>query len=487
MSQRPLNLLLICPDELRGDCVGFMGNPDIRTPHIDALAGASTIFPQHITSFPKCVPARISLMTGRYAHADGYRTIFQRMRRGTPNLLTRLRTAGYQSAIFGKNHCWEREDFAAGFDFASTLPPFDAYMEGVPAIRRSRPAEGGVEPLTLPPGYDYIGCDTRHAGDEAFVRQSCEFLGQARDPDRPFFLQVNLESPHPVYGVEEPWYSLYDRDRIRAWPHTLPRNAPRATALQREIRTSQIPDERALREIQAVYYGMISKVDEQVGKILDALREAKLWDDTVIVFLSDHGDYAGQYGLVEKWDTCFNDCLVHVPLTIRAPGMQAGHRVDSLSNHVDLAPTLLDLLQLEALPDVHGRSLVPVARGEARIEVTFSEGGHEAAMRARFDPATASPAHVADPATPLDAKQELYRRYPHTMARAMMATDSSYKLVVREDGDNEFYALEEDPWELNNRWADPSLASEREKLLLAAVQWQLATAGEGTWEAHFGA
>jgi choline-sulfatase len=481
------NLLILCPDELRADCLGFMGNSDMRTPRMDALARASVIFPQHVASFPKCLPARISLMTGRYSHADGYRTIFQRMRPGTPNLLSRVRDAGYETALFGKNHCWDRAERRALFDHCSKEPPYAAEMAGVPAIRQSAPKDGGVKPLELSPGYDYIGCNTRHAGDEFFTKHTCEFLQERRDFAKPFFMQVNLESPHPYYGVEEPWYSMYDREKISAWPHALPKRAPKILHHQREVRTSTDTDEAALREIQAVYYGMISKVDEQIGAILDALRASGEWENTVIVFLSDHGDYAGQYGLAEKWDTSFADCVVRTPLTICAPGLAGGKEVDSLSDHTNLAPTLLELLGLPPLPDTHGQSLLPVIAGERRIDVAFSEGGHEASMRARFEPAKSSPAIARDPSQPIGEKQEVYLRFPDTMARGVMARSANAKVVLREDGDNEFYDLIEDPWELNNRWGDEEVQGACSQLVLALAEWQLKTGYEGPREEFFGA
>ena len=102
------NLIILCPDEMRGDCLGASGeNPDIRTPHMDALASRGVNLARHFTCFPKCVPARVSMMTGRYPHTDGFRTIQQHLPADRPNLLAQLIEAGYESAVFGLNHCWE--------------------------------------------------------------------------------------------------------------------------------------------------------------------------------------------------------------------------------------------------------------------------------------------------------------------------------------------------------------------------------------------
>jgi choline-sulfatase len=465
-----LNLIILCPDEMRGDCAGFMGNPDIRTPHLDAFAGESVVFQHHMAVFPKCVPARITLMTGRYSHTDGYRTVSQTMAPDQANLLDRFRAQGYEAAVFGKNHCWAPKDWDA-LDYTSYSEPYGAWMEGVPRLRRHEPDPGSPEPPDLEDGWHYVGCNTRHAGDEVFTKQAVDFLTQRRDPDRPFFLQINFESPHPVYGVEEPWYSMYDRGEILAWPHDLPEDAPLPVVKQREIRTGTAPQPDAAREVQAVYYGMISKLDGQIGEVLAAVDAAGLRDDTVVLLWSDHGDYAGQYTLAEKWDTSFADCLIHVPFVVRAPGLPQGLRVDSLSEHTDVAPTLCDLLGFEPLPGMHGTSLLPVVRGKQRQRAAFAEGGHEAPMRARFQGATQG--RLADGASRRLAKNETYLRCPDTMARAKMVRTDRYKLVVRETGGNELYDLENDPWELHNRWGDPALADVVPELLLLLVRWSL--------------
>ena len=159
-----------------------------------------------------------------------------------------------------------------------------------------------------------------------------------------------------------------------------PDNAPLSMHKQREHRTGVDPDEGLLRKAQAVYYGMISRVDDWIGRITGVLDAQGLWDDTVVVLLSDHGDYAGQYGLVEKWDTTFADCLTRVPCVVAGPGLPRGRRVDALTEHTDLADSLLGLLGRTPGWTTHGHDLGPLLRGEVLVirEAVFAEGGHEA-------------------------------------------------------------------------------------------------------------
>ena len=108
MQDRPKNLIILCADEMRGDCLGANQlNGDIQTPHMDALADRGVNLMRHFTTFPKCVPARVSMMTGRYCHTDGFRTIFEHLPADRPNLLKSVLDHGYQTAVFGLNHAWE--------------------------------------------------------------------------------------------------------------------------------------------------------------------------------------------------------------------------------------------------------------------------------------------------------------------------------------------------------------------------------------------
>lgn len=479
------NLIILCADEMRGDCLGYMGNPDVRTPHLDRLAARGAAFRRHFATFPKCVPSRVSLMTGRYCHTDGYRTITQHLPANAPNLLSRLREAGYETALFGKNHCWDPDSLDGLFDHRGDSDAYAAiarecfpgveFYEQNPALDRGR----------MIGSLDYLGNCNLHERDEAKTRQAIEFLTRRRDVERPFFLQLNIESPHPMYAAVEPWFSMYDREKIRVFPRALPRGAPLPVTKQREVRSGHDVTEAEVREVQALYYGMISRVDEQMGRVLATLEACGLMEDSILLFWSDHGDYAGQYGLPEKWDTHFADCLVHVPCVLCGEGIPRGAVVDELSDHTDLTPTLGALLGLEPLPGMHGKCLVPTFGGEAVREAVFADGGHEAAMLGRFSfhaGKTTGRSIVADALGEWAGhyrsgagKQETYERFPDTMARAKMVRTKDWKLVMRVRGGNELYDLKADRWEMNNLYGEPGHEAVVGELQRLMIEWCLAT------------
>jgi choline-sulfatase len=251
----------------------------------------------------------------------------------------------------------------------------------------------------------------------------------------------------------------------------------------RAVRANGELPEDALRDIQAVYYGMVTKVESLIGRILDELRAQGLMDSTVVLFTSDHGDFAGQYGLFEKWDTCLADCLLRVPCILTAPGLPAG-RCNGLSEHTDFAPTLLDLLGLKPDWGVHGASLLPVVRGGTGKTHVFADGGHEQEMWPRFN-------FSGRPGRELDGKQRTYREHPETMARAKMVRSARWKLVVRLVGGNELYDLAGDPQELVNLWPEiatrPDLLPMVAELQQALIEWSLRTDTDRPYQEKVGA
>ncbi|MFO8007438.1 MAG: sulfatase-like hydrolase/transferase [Candidatus Brocadiia bacterium] len=473
MPDRPKNVIILSSDEMRGDCPGYMGNPDCETPNLDRFAERTVAFRQHYTVFPKCVPARIAMMTGRYCHTDGFRTIYQHLPNDQPDVLATLKRHGYETALFGLNHCWENvygEDHnapgSAYVDYHSfTKDYFPHLLEKEWPV--PEPGPDAVEEFSLPGDTDYgkrITEPLTFFCDDNRARQAVHYLTEVRDRSRPFFMQLNLSRPHPSYMAPEPFFSMYDREAIAPWPYELPENAPLPLREMRRIRTGHDVPERAFRELQAVYYAMVTKVDDVLGPVLDAITQEGLWEDSVVLFWVDHGDFAGQYGLPEKWDTCMADCLTHVPFMLWDPDLPEGHTVDSLSDHTDVAPTILELLGVEPDWGIHGHSLLPAVEGRPVRRAVFADGGHEEEMWSRFEFSEGG-----------SGKQRTYLECPEAMARTKMVRTDRHKLVMRLVGGNEFYDMREDPYELRNLWGQPEVHETVCDLQERMIEWCLRT------------
>ena len=156
MKSKPMNLIILCSDEMRGDCLGIMGNPDIRTPNLDCFGENSVVLDRHYTCHGKCVPARVALMTGRYSHTDGYRTIYQHLPPDTPDVLLALKKLGYQSAVFGKNHCWETM-FEGYVDYHSWKDHYKTQYDDQKKLLDAYQPKGIRPTLQLEDGFDYAG------------------------------------------------------------------------------------------------------------------------------------------------------------------------------------------------------------------------------------------------------------------------------------------------------------------------------------------
>jgi choline-sulfatase len=494
MPSEPMNLIVITSDEMRGDVPGFMGNPDCRTPNLDRFAGRAVAFRNHFTVHGKCVPSRIAMITGRYSHTDGFRTIQQHLPPEQPSLGNALKDRGYEMAYFGHNHIWE--DFWGENIKGKGYPDYHSYTEGYfqEMLDRKWPAPPAPQegPQPFPEAPKELQTYRETDGYSGFVdhnraEQAIHYLTSVRDRDRPFYLHCNFGTPHPAYRVEEPYYSMYDRDAIQAWPHELPDDAPLPLQKMREIRSGQEPREEWLREVQAVYYGMCTRVDSHIGKMLDCIEREGLFENSIVMFWVDHGDFAGQYGLPEKWDTYMGDCILHVPQIVWAPGLPQGHTVESLTEHVDICPTVLDLMGIEPDWGIHGESLLPIIEGKRRKEAVFADGGHEEEMWDRMD----HPRWKDVPVEDMNGKQATYKLSGESMARTKMVRTERWKYVQRTVGGNELYDLQADPEELDNLYPDhrddPELTLVVLDLQERMIDWCLKTDTDRPYQEDVGA
>ncbi|NRA38967.1 MAG: sulfatase-like hydrolase/transferase, partial [Planctomycetes bacterium] len=463
------NVLFITADEMRFDAPGFNGNVDCKTPHLDALAKRGTTFKNHFTVHGKCVPSRIAMQTGRYAHTDAIRTVMQDnlLPKGTPIVMEHLKAKGFETAVFGLNHVWDSEWFYGENKKSAGAVDYHSFTEGEIADVNDLEIETPSAPLDGSSGFleelseiDYNGCTTgplKSHSDVHRALQGVKYIKEMRDKSKPFYCQVNLSRPHPPYAIHEPWYSMYKPEELTAYPHDLPENATLHLRKQRELRTGNDISEEALRELQRCYYSAVSFVDDNIGKLIQALDDEDLFKDTLIVFCADHGDFAGQYGINEKWDTAMQDCILHVPFILAGGDIPAGSEVQSLSEHVDIPETILNSLGVAADDEQwgwHGSSLLPLIDGSETRKYVFADGGHEAAMRERLSFEVWSEKDGRRVKN-TGGKQLVYKECPDAMARVKMIRSDTWKLAIRECGGNELFNMQEDPQEMRNLYGDP--------------------------------
>lgn len=463
------NIILISADEMRADCLECLVPGEVKTPSLNQLADRGKLFTRHFANFPKCVPSRISLFTGRYPATDGFRDIFRHLPSDYPCLKSHLKAREYETVLLGKNHVWAGRDFSSFVDMHSwsrfTSPHWQNWCKpeiafedyGEPSQRESM----------------RVGCSQNPIADDIYTAQAISYLEQKRPFHKPFLMVLNLENPHPVYAVDEPYYSMYDRDLPSRYPLDPPSRPTISMQAQLEVRAKGVSDAHA-RAIQTTYHGMVSRSDALVGQVMETLDKLHLWENTIVVFFSDHGDWAGQFRLGEKWDTSFHEAMIHIPLIMAGPGIEPGSRYEGLSDMSDVAPMLFALLRETPPWPMHGRDLL--APGASPRRAVYSAGGHEQTTRDRFHQIHRN-GHICRSDRTMD-KQEIYARYPDSMAKARMVRTETHKLVFRETGDHELYNLQTDPWELDNRWDEYGCRAKREELQLLLLEHLTTTGGD---------
>jgi len=461
MPRRP-NIVIFNPDEWRGDVLGHMGNPAAVTPNLDRLARTDSVsFRYAFCQNPVCTPSRCSFMTGWYPHVRGHRTMQHMLRPDEPVLLKTLKDQGYFVWWGGKNDLVPAQNSVA---------PYCTVKHEISERARRANRMAGAEAWRGTPDDDryysfYVGRLDK-GSDEVYYDHDWDVVQGALDvvrsgPPEPFCLFLSLSFPHPPYSVEDPWYSVIDRRRLpRRIP--APKDWRRKPSMLRGIwerQHMQTWTEDRWSELRATYYGMCARVDHQLGLLVDALREAGLYDDTALFFFSDHGDFVGDYGLVEKNQNTFEDVLTRVPLVVKPPAsvsVRPGVR-DALVELVDFPATVEDLTGIRPAHTHFGRSLLPLVRGETgeHRDAVFCEGGrlHGETHCMELDSSSSS-----DPAGLYWPRVNLQQSEGPEHTKAVMCRTLDFKYVRRFYEPDELYDLRSDADEQENRADDPDLA-----------------------------
>ncbi|TDC50276.1 hypothetical protein E1212_15370 [Jiangella ureilytica] len=445
MTGRP-NVLVIQADQFRWDCFGAAGNPDVETPALDSLAADGVLYTEAFCPLPVCTPSRYSLLSGRTVHQHGGWTNRSTLAPGIDTFPRALRRAGYRTSAVGKMHftptyldvgydCmvlaeqhgpgrydddYHRDLRAAGLAPVVDLLDQEEHLRGsaAPAYWTTY----GTGRSDLPEAWHsttWIGERARHELD-------------AWTDDGGQLLHVSFIKPHHPFDPPAPWDERYDPDALTVlpgWTEAIPDQDQR---YGNEYFGYEGLTEAALRTAMAHYYATIGQLDHQVGLLLDRLRDRGLYDDTLVVFTSDHGEYLGFHHLLLKNGPMY-DPLAKVPLVVKFPGTRASRRDTSLVSLIDVAPTVLAAAGLVPADPLPGRDLADPSQSRACV---FAENRHGPA--------------------------------------AFMARTATHKLLAYDDPAlDAFYDLAADPCELDNRIADPACEELIGELRDALANWVL--------------
>jgi len=483
MTKRP-NILLITSDQQHFDTLGVI-NPGIKTPNLDRLAHEGTHFRRAYCNSPVCSPSRSTVITGMYPSWHGCWNLGTKLPEYVPTVGEVFQKNGYETSLIGKAHFQplasrpgvesiECQPILRDLDFwRSFHGPWYGFKNVETGRMHADESHVGqhyaiwMEEHGFTEWRDYF--QSWPPSDEEVRRQhhwnlpqelhyttwtaerTIEAINRDVAADRPFFTWASFHDPHPPYLVPSPWSGMYDPADMEPGsltPGEMERLPPHFGKTQQfapdfseyaETRypnhgfESHLIDPEDLRRDMAVYYGMVSFVDQQIGRILDALDELGIADNTLIVFTTDHGHFLGQHGLIAKGAFHFED-LLRLPFLVRFPGkVPANQTSDALQSLVDLAPTFLSACGIEVPGVMQGVDQLPVWTGQqakARDEVIVE-----------------------------------FRHQP-TLLQLRTYIDERYKMTVYRDRPyGELFDLKTDPNELRNLWDDPGITDLKLRLM----------------------
>ncbi len=366
-----MNVLLVTLDQFRGDCLSAAGHPVVRTPNLDRLASQGVRLARHYSQSSPCSPGRACLYTGTYQLNNRV------VANGTPldarfdNLALAARRAGYAPTLFGYTDQSIDPRESTGPDdprlssYEGVLPGFDvgldlngdhrAWIEWLERLGYPRPADADAA-LELESERPL-----EHSASSFVTDRLVEWIEGQRGP---WFAHASYFRPHPPYAAAGPFAHAYDPASIPSPLAPATSRHPLHEGLMRHPETAAPSGDDAIRAIRAQYFGMVSEVDHQLGRVWQTLEERGLWDDTWILVTSDHGEDLGDHGLIGK--SGYFEGSYHILGIVRDPRHPATHgsALDRFTENVDVFPTLCDVLGIDVPTQCDGLPLTPFLRGE---------------------------------------------------------------------------------------------------------------------------
>jgi arylsulfatase A-like enzyme len=457
-------------DQQRADVSAREGYPLDTTPYLDALARRGRWFNRAYTVMPVCAPARVSMLTGRYPSATRVRTNHN-VGDATyeVDLVDVLKGQGYATAMVGKNHShltpqrvdhWFPLGHAGGWRQPGRSPEEEAFDQYLYDLHHR---------AAMVPTPFRLECQ----GPYRAVSDAMRWIDGL--DDRPFFLWLTFAEPHNPYQVPEPYYSMFP---VESLPPTLSDASALVNKSWKYQFTSELghmgfADYEAQRpRARANYFGMLRLIDDQVKRFVSYLDRAGLREDTILLFLADHGDFVGEYGLVRKGPEV-PECLMRVPFFWVGPGIvENAQPHDAHVSIVDVMPTLCEAIGVPLPAGVQGRSLWPMLTGEGyprdEYASVYGEHGFGGLHYTAEDGIVALADDGLNPSVSFDCLNSRSQSGQMRMLRK-----GEWKLILDMQGAGQLYHLGEDPVELRNLYGQPEVAAIQGELLADLLAWTL--------------
>lgn len=399
MQKKPNIILFMC-DQLRFDALGCYGNNQIHTPNIDRIALNGSTFDNHFVQNPVCSPSRCTVLTGRYPRNHGTRDNGIPLRDSEITLPQVLRENGYVTAALGKMHITtqfmpkedEQDDWpedAYGFDIIHTTCDcktgeyLNWLKENSPADyeevkrqgerkRKEDTASAADKDVSGPPQVYFSNINPQYHQTHWIADRMIDLIEDAK-PEHPFFAYCSFVDPHHPFDPPKPYADMYDPDKLEKPvrnegelqdkpPHFI--KAQTARGFSNEKYDYRTLSDHEWGQVKAAYYGMITLIDDNIGRIMNVLEKKEILEDTLILFTNDHGELLGDHGLLFKGPFHY-DSIIKAPMILSWPGViPKGSRYSQVTEHTDIMPTLLEYAGIRPPYGVQGASMGTCLRGD---------------------------------------------------------------------------------------------------------------------------
>lgn len=471
-TARKPNLLFLWTDEQRADTMRIYGNQKIHAPNLNKLASESLVFQNAYVSQPVCTPSRSTVMTGLWPHTSTCTENNNPLPEDIPCFPEILNDPEYRTGYFGKWHLGDEIFPQHGFEEWESIE--DIYWRYF-REDRDRNQKSSYWHFLKELGYDpdtdrgdfsrgfAARLPIEHCKPKFLEMKACDFMRRHRN--EPFILYVNFLEPHmPFYGPLDDEHDPNEVDLPVNFADPLEENEPLRYRLLREryrqkgYEGHDLKTESGWRRLIANYWGLVTQVDLSVGQILKTLEELRLDDNTIVVYTSDHGDMMGAHNLLAK--TVMYEEAVKVPWLMRIPQLaRTQHMIKNRVSHIDLVPTLLDLMGKSDGDQFPGQSLVPFLKGGKLAEDHVHIEWNPAVQRGRTPHSLST--------VSAEAVERVHRAYTRTVI-----SPEGWKLCLNDQDKNQLFDLNEDPWETTNLFYTGQYQAVIDKMKARIHEWQ---------------
>lgn len=466
------NVIIIMADQLRADLSKREGYQLNTMPFLDELAKDGTWFNRAYTSAPASGPARVSMLTGRFPSATHVKSNHNiKDAYYIKDLFDVVKEKGYVTAMIGKNHSHltpDRVDYWSPYnhggqeskDKSDLGKSFDRYLRTLDMYASMEPSPYGVE-AQLP---------------YRMVDDACNWIDSHKN--KPFLMWFSISEPHNPYQVCEPYYSMFPPEKLpemRSSFKDLKTKGEEYQLLADMMAQGHKGYKENLLRLRSNYHGMIRMIDDQILRLVEGLKDKGIYENTIIVFVADHGDYVGEYGLMKK-GVGLDEVLARIPMQWTGPGIKSSETPHKAHvSIIDVFPTICEIIGAEIPVGVQGRSLWPLLQGKEYPEEEFNSIMVQDGFGGMYYTKNDAIDYMEEGAV---GKKGLFFDELNTWTQSgtmRMIRKGSWKLVYDMDANGQLYNIEKDPSELVNLFSDKKYKKIKDEMIEELLRWEIST------------